>query len=60
MLIKQTHTYAILVVAQTTWSDVYSRLKAAGVLDQYLHDDDKIVLGAIALVSESPSYNGPG
>lgn len=53
--LRQTHTYAVLEVSRETWKDVYDRLDKAGVLSEYLDENEDrilIVFGTVALQAE--------
>ena len=46
-----TTSYSTLAVSSAAWEEVASRLKEAGVADEYI-DNNKIIFGTVALVKE--------
>ncbi len=55
---RTTHTYATMEVKETTWNDIYNRIKElakidSSYLDVYFEPDGEILtLGSIGLVKE--------
>ncbi len=47
-----TSSFATLEVGFATWNDIYQRLKAVDMLNEYLYNEETIVFGTVGLVIE--------
>ena len=54
-----THTYALLPVSESTYTEIYDALKAAGY-DHLIMDDGSICMTSIAIELTSDSAPHPG